>query len=182
MGAPNPDSGDLGDRDEPESPTAASSEPLADADVEARWAEIIDRLGEVDAPDDVPRAHDEGAAGPRLVVPVTPEPEERPAGPRDWPTTPEIEALEEDESHFTPPEPEPVLSHDPLLTLAWALAVGVPVLTVLGVIVRSLVPTLAIPSWLGPLAGALFMAGVAVLVWRMPHRRDPEDTDPGAVV
>ncbi len=180
MGAPNPDSEDLGDRDEPESAAAPSPEPLADTDVEARWAAIVDQLGEVVAPDDVPRASD--GVGPRLVVPVTPETQTRPAGPRDWPTTPEIEALEEDESHFTPPEPEPVLSHDPLLTLAWTLAVGVPVLTVLGVIVRSLVPTLALPSWLGPLAGGLFVAGVAVLVWRMPHRRDPEDRDPGAVV
>ncbi len=180
MAAPNPDSGDLGDRDEPESAATPSSEPLADADVEARWAELVDRLGEVDPPADV-RAAD-ADDGPRLVVPVTPPPQERPTGPRDWPATPEVEALEDAESHFTPPEPEPVLSHDPLLTLAWSLAVGVPVLTVLGVILRSLVPALGLPSWLGPLGGVLFVAAVAVLVWRMPHRRDPDDTDRGAVV
>ncbi|TWH26521.1 hypothetical protein L600_000600000010, partial [Isoptericola variabilis J7] len=44
MAAPNPDSGDLGDRDEPDRAATPSPEPLADEDVEARWAEIVDRL------------------------------------------------------------------------------------------------------------------------------------------
>ena len=34
---------------------------------------------------------------------------------RDWPTTPEVEDLEEAESHFVPPDPPLVLGRDPLL-------------------------------------------------------------------
>jgi hypothetical protein len=69
-----------------------------------------------------------------------------------------------------------------LLTLAWTLVVGVPVLTVVLVIVRALVPALSVPSWLGPTGGGLFLAAVAVLIWRMPHRRDADDHGNGAVV
>jgi CDP-diglyceride synthetase len=43
-------------------------------------------------------------------------------------------------------------------------------------------PSLALPSWLGALGGVSFALAVAVLVWRMPHHRDPDDQDPGAVV
>ena len=38
------------------------------------------------------------------------------------------------------------------------------------------------PGWLLAIAGATFVAGLGVLVWRMPHRRDDEDDDSGAVV
>jgi hypothetical protein len=188
MAAPNPEPGDLGDRDEHEAAATPSSEPLADAVVEERWADIVGRLGDVE-----PRwTDDDTAVRPETRLDAPPEPLDEPSpepspvarfeGPRDWPVTPEVEALEEADGHFTPPEPEPVLSRDPLLTLAWTVLVGVPVLTVLGVLVRAIAPWLALPSWLGPLGGVSFALAVAVLVWRMPHRRDPDDQDPGAVV
>jgi hypothetical protein len=176
MAAPNPEPGELGDRDEHEAAATPSSEPLADAVVEERWADIVGRLAEVE-----PRWTDDDAAvlpEARLEAP----PAARLEGPRDWPVTPEVEALDEADGHFTPPEPEPVLSRDPLLTLAWTVLVGVPVLTVLGVLVRAMAPSLALPSWLGALGGVSFALAVAVLVWRMPHHRDPDDQDPGAVV
>lgn len=105
-----------------------------------------------------------------------------PAGPRDWPLSPEAEALEEEESHFTPPEPPPLLSRDPLLTMAWSFVVGVPVLAVIGIIVSAAVPSLAIPPLVGQIGLGLFVAGLGVLIWRMPHQRDPDDDGPGAVV
>ncbi|GGM37452.1 hypothetical protein ACFQBY_17710 [Promicromonospora citrea] len=106
----------------------------------------------------------------------------RPTGPRDWPLTPEAEALEEAESHFTPPEPPPLLSRDPLLTMAWSFVVGVPVLAVIGMILSAAVPALDIPPLLGQIGLGLFVAGLGVLIWRMPHQRDPDDDGPGAVV
>lgn len=105
-----------------------------------------------------------------------------PAGPRDWPLSPEAEALEEEESHFTPPEPPALLSRDPLLTMAWSFVVGVPVLAVVGIIVSAAVPALAIPPLVGQIGLGLFVAGLGVLIWRMPHQRDPDDDGPGAVV
>src|SRR5690606_26195279 len=140
--------------------------------------------------DDAPRGRRVGgwsdggwSGGDWTVAPgdETTEPR-RPTGPRDWPLTPEAEALEEAESHFTPPEPPPLLSRDPLLTMAWSFVVGVPVLAVIGMIVSAAVPSLDIPPLLGQIGLGLFVAGLGVLVWRMPHQRDPDDDGPGAVV
>lgn len=184
MAVPNPEPGDLGDREEPEAAPGPASRPeLPDADVEARWADLVEQLGELEAPDvdrEEPDAQTEGSGSARdassahVVLPAP--------GPRDWPVTPEVEALEDAESHFTPPDPGPVLSRTPLLTLAWVVVVAVPVLTVVGVIVRALVPSLAVPGWVGPAGGLAFLGAVGVLVWQMPHRRDPDDPGNGAVV
>jgi hypothetical protein len=165
---------------------------LGDSEVEARLEDIVARLGHLEAPGARPGAgpgtgpggdpRDGDRAGRR--APAAPEPgtpARRPPGPRDHPTTPEVEALEEAEGHFTPPEPPPVLaSRDRLLVLAWAGATGVPLLAVLAVLVRAFVP-LPTPAWLGGAGVAVFVASVAALLWRMPHHRDPGD-GPGAVV
>jgi hypothetical protein len=105
-----------------------------------------------------------------------------PAGPRDWPLTPEVEALEDEDSHFTPPEPPPLLSRDPLLTMAWSFVVGVPILALIGMIVSAAMPSVSIPPLAGQIGLGLFVAGLGVLIWRMPHQRDPDDDGPGAVV
>jgi len=164
----------------------ADPDDLPDADVDARWSDIVARLG------DVEESERSITAAPVTPEPATPEPdtgpdqgpeaEPRAVGPRDWPASPEVEALEEAEEHFVPPEPEPVAHRDPLLTLAWTVVVAVPVLTVLGVVLRAMLSSLSVPGWLGPAAGGAFLAAIAVLLWRMPHRRDPDDHDPGAVV
>jgi len=178
MPAPNPDA-------EPDLP----DDDLPDDAVEARWADIVAQLGPLDPPTDADRGDEpagdttsDPAAAPRREDPAPPPGRVVSPGPRDWPVTPEIEDLEETESHFTPPEPDPVLSRDPLLTLAWAAVVGVPVLVVLGVVLRAAVPALRIPGWSGPLAGVLFLVALGILIWRMPHRRDPDDHSTGAVV
>jgi len=101
----------------------------------------------------------------------------QPTRPRDWPAGPEVEDLEDQESHFVPPEPPPVLGRDPLLNLAWGLVGAAPlVVLVLLVVVRPF------PALVGQVAGAAFLAGLGILLWRMPHRRDEDDDDPGAVV
>ncbi|SKC72953.1 hypothetical protein [Krasilnikoviella flava] len=176
MPAPNPDA-------EPDLP----DDDLPDDAFEARWADIVAQLGPLDeraaadpAGDEPRNGADDAAASP---APDTAGPARTvDPGPRDWPATPEVEELEETESHFLPPDPEPVLSRDPLLTLAWSLVVGIPVLVVVGVVVRAAMPVLRIPAWSGPVAGVLFLVGLGVLLWRMPHRRDPDDHGTGAVV
>lgn len=96
-----------------------------------------------------------------------------PEDPRAWAPDP---AVEEAENHFVPPEPEPVLGGDPLLTMAWAAAVGVPLLLVVAVLVWRDVPTIVLQ-----IAGVAFLTAVGLLLWRMPHDRD-HDAGPGAVV
>ncbi|MFE7407652.1 hypothetical protein [Isoptericola sp. NPDC057559] len=180
MPAPNPDA-------EPDLP----DDDLPDDAVEARWADIVAQLGDLGDDADARTADGTSTTASEATPPrdteSPSETDEGPVrttgnGPRDWPLTPEVEALEETESHFVPPEPEPVLSRDPLLTLAWTLVLAVPVLVVVGVVVRAAVPTLRIPTWSGPVAGVLFLVALGILLWRMPHRRDPEDHDTGAVV
>ncbi|GEN78688.1 hypothetical protein [Actinotalea fermentans] len=95
------------------------------------------------------------------------------ADPRAWAPDPDVE---EAETHFTPPDPGPVLGGDPLLTMAWAAVVGVPLLLMVAVIAWRDVPTIVLQ-----LAGVAFLAGVALLVWRMPRDRE-DDAGPGAVV
>jgi hypothetical protein len=96
-----------------------------------------------------------------------------PSDPRSWAPDPEVE---EAEDHFVPPEPEPVFGGDPLLTMAWCAVVGVPLLLLVVAVAWRDVPT-----WVLQVAGAAFIAGAGLLLWRMPHDREDDD-GPGAVV
>ena len=181
---------------------------LGDDDVASRWADIVATLGDLGASraggaaddptrpaessqtsrlDDESTADDgavdrvDGSVADRSDEPATGSRVILPAGPRDWPLTPEIEALEEAESHFTPPEPPPLMSRDPLLTMAWSFVVGIPILALVGMIV-SAASAVSIPPLAGQIGLGLFVAGLGVLIWRMPHQRDPDDDGPGAVV
>ncbi len=174
-------------------PLSGDDHPDGPDDVDARWAEIVADLGELDDPaqDDVDndiilpprrrRADDDSSdsgRGGRVIRPASPDrddgPDPGPTGPRAWAPDP---AVDEAENHFVPPDPGPVLGGNPLLTLAWVAAAGMPVLVVLAALFWRDIPLIVLES-----AGVLFLAGVGVLLWRMPHRRDPEDDDPGAVV
>ncbi|MFF2267229.1 hypothetical protein ACFVTZ_03120 [Cellulosimicrobium cellulans] len=165
----------------------APGEPALDVD--AQWAGIVAELSDLseldrDAARD-PEAAPDDAEGPSPAprdgrdvlgsVPVAPW--VRTSGPRDWPTTPEVEDLEEAESHFVPPDPPLVLGRDPLLTMAWALVVGVPILLLVVLVVVRPYPVIV-----AQVGGGAFLAGLAILLWRMPHRRDDDDEGPGAVV
>jgi hypothetical protein len=93
--------------------------------------------------------------------------------PRSWAPDPAVEAAEE---HFEPPDPEPVLGGDPLLTMAWSAVAGVPALVIVAVLAWRDIPTLVLQ-----VAGVAFLAAVGLLFWRMPHDRE-DDAGPGAVV
>jgi hypothetical protein len=101
-----------------------------------------------------------------------------PGGPRDWAAGGEPADDGDDEDGFVPPDPGPVLGGDPLLTMAWTAVIAVPV-----VLVASTVLTYAVPTALFVAICAVFVAGVGVLVWRLPSHHSPEDDgDNGAVV
>ncbi|WP_168800559.1 hypothetical protein [Cellulomonas telluris] len=183
--APAGGAGD-GGHDVPAAPGGAQPVPPDD---DAVWASIVARLQDVD------RAGDEGGTGAtgRVVRPVaedppapdaTAAPSGTPDAPRlsgrDWDGTEQYDAAEDvvDEAeHFVPPDPGPVLGGDPLLTMAWAAAAGVPLFLLVAVVLWRDAPSLLMRAAVG-----LFVVAVGVLVWRMPHRRDPSDDDPGAVV
>ncbi len=173
------------------------------------WASIVARLAQVDA-DDAPPArgarvvrrtaqgdagHDDGrdvtrdhgtgdgphGEPPWPDAPGTPAAAPVPVG-RDWDGTSQYDDAEDtvDElEHFVPGDPGPVLGGDPLLTLAWSAAAGVPLFLLVVTVAWRDAPSLLVRA-----AVVVFLAAVAVLVWRMPHRREPsdDDDDNGAVV
>lgn len=154
----------------PPRPHGPPSEPTP-GELDDLWRGIVANLGTLGSdlpdasrpPDDDPTGR--GDAVPLRVVGT-------PVGPRSWAPDP---VAEEAEDHFVPPDPGPVLGGDPLLTMAWSVAVGVPVLIVLAVVLWPDVPRLVLQ------VGAVAVLGaIGLLLWRMPHRRD--DDDPGAVV
>ena len=192
---PADDAHDHLDQDPAADPTGPA-DPADPSDVQTRWEEIVAQLGDLDvdaaedptrpaeatAPGDDPEPPRERRAEPPAGVGhggTTPSRaqgvvEPVPTGPRAWSPDP---ATEEAEEHFTPPEPGPVLAGDPLLTMAWVAALGVPVLVLLGIVLWRDMPTVLLQ-----VAAAVFAAGLGVLVWRMPHERGDDDRGNGAVV
>jgi hypothetical protein len=61
--------------------------------------------------------------------------------------------------------------------MAWFAAAGMPVLLLVVVVAWPSAPPALIQA-----AAVVFVLGVGLLLWRMPHRRDDADDDSGAVV
>ena len=189
--APRPDEPDDGvppqgaDVPPPASEASAETGPGAgsptDEDV---WQGIVAQLGDLDGYDGSTPPTPEPTA---LDFPVAPWVADRrvvrPAqdlSGRDWDGSSqygEAEATIDAEEHFVPPDPGPVLSGDPLLTMAWFAAVGMPIFLLVVLVAWQNAPVALIQA-----AGVVFVIGVGLLVWRMPSRRDPGDDDTGAVV
>jgi hypothetical protein len=159
-------------------------EPAPDGDdIDVRFADITASLGDLTVP---PDERTEDASEQRTREPgTTDEPRSDPAdaGPRDY-TLPssagplgDPEAADDDERGYVPPEPPPIAGTDPLLGLAWT-----GVLVPIGLVIVYLVLWRAMPRIVLGLAGVVFVLAVALLVWRMPGKRDPGDADDGAVV
>jgi hypothetical protein len=146
---------------EPSPDSPRQSEPDQPAPTEdERWAGIVSELGSL--------------ADLRLPDPATGR------SGRDWDGTEQIDAAEQavDETeHFVPPDAPPVLGGDPLLTMAWFAVAGMPVFWLVVLVVWTSASRVLIQA-----SVVVFFAGLAVLFWRMPHRRDPDDDDTGAVV
>lgn len=154
----------------------------ADDEVDAAWADIVARLGPLQAPDpdDVPdRSTDEhgrddgheggghggaGAVPPPRVLP-------RAAGPRDHAPPPEVD----DEGHFVPEDPAPLRGAGLAWWAPWLALVGAPVLLGVVALVRGSVPT-----WLLLAAVLAFAGGAVAAVLRLPSRSD--DGGDGAVL
>lgn len=142
----------------------ATTGDLGPREVDEAWADIVSDLGSMpsDVIDDSPQPPAAAPDGqPSLVDPIH-------ADPRGW--------VADDDDDFEPPDPGPVLGGDPLLTMAWVGAVAPPLLLMVIAVIWQNVPPLVLQ-----IAGVVFLAGLGVLIWRMPARRDDDD-GPGAVV
>ncbi|HEY8717883.1 hypothetical protein [Pengzhenrongella sp.] len=176
-------------RHEDHSESPDEGDRRSDAEVAEAWAEIVARLGELDVtadPDDVgPAATNPRPAPEQPVVPavagppVDREPPHELTG-RNWEGTDQIDAAEaeiDDREHFVPPDPGPIFGGDPLLTMAWIGAAGIPIALLILVIVWRGAPNVVLQG-----AGIIFVLCTVLLIWRLPHHRDESDDDPGAVV
>lgn len=157
-------------------------------DLAERWKAIVAELGELDvATETTDPADPTGVAGAPVTYPVAPRGDSGPPvaprrelSGRDWEGTDQYDAAEsevDDEEHFVPPDPGPIFGGDPLLTMAWLGAAGIPVALLVVIVAWQDAPTVLLQA-----AGVVFAASCMLLVWRLPRRRDESDDDPGAVV
>lgn len=103
-------------------------------------------------------------------IEVSSEPSVPSSGPRDYAAT-------EEYGDFVPPEPESLRTADPALVLAWLGAVLGPLaLLAAAIFIRQATLTVLVGII------AVFLVSVGYLIYRMPHERDEDNNDDGAVV
>ncbi|MBZ4016956.1 hypothetical protein [Streptomyces purpurogeneiscleroticus] len=181
--SPEPGSEEKGQEQGPEktSSEATSSEkkPEKGTDAERETAAEGKQPGAADGPGDVPPAGRSGDASgdrPGSFVVYAPG-----VGPRDWSAgaSSDDDFDEDDEGHFTPPEPPPLPQADVTTKFAWIAVLGGPLLLILTMILQQ-----PVTWWITTLGIGGFLGGFATLFARM--KTDDEDDDPrpggGAVV
>lgn len=150
-------------------------------DEDMLWRSIVDNYGDRVSLDPTPEesteqpaeqatedASEEPGAGP---VPVAPsQHEDPPAEAHDW-----LDAYDDPEDHFVPPEPERVPAPDPPRLIAWAGVFGVPVVVLVLVVLR-----VSLPPWASMLCLAWFVGGFGYLVATMRREPPEDDWDDGA--
>jgi len=139
-------------------------------DEELLWRSIVDNYGDrvtLDPTTDEPTGEPpkEPTEEPTATHVPAPSPEEQPAEARDW-----LDAYDDPEDHFVPPEPERVPTPEPRRLIAWAGVFGVPVAVLVLVVLQ-----VSLPPWASMLCLAWFVGGFGYLVATM--RREPPDND-----
>ena len=139
-------------------------------DEDLLWRSIVDNYGDrvtLDPTTDEPTGEPpkEPTEEPTATQVPAPSPEEQPAEARDW-----LDAYDDPEDHFVPPEPERVPTPDPPRLIAWAGVFGVPLVVLVLVVLR-----VSLPPWASMLCLAWFVGGFGYLVATM--RREPPDND-----
>jgi len=139
-------------------------------DEDLLWRSIVDNYGDrvtLDPTTDEPTGEPpkEPTEEPTATQVPAPSPEEPPAEARDW-----LDAYDDPEDHFVPPEPERVPTPEPRRLIAWAGVFGVPVAVLVLVVLQ-----VSLPPWASMLCLAWFVGGFGYLVATM--RREPPDND-----
>ncbi|QIK83699.1 hypothetical protein [Sanguibacter sp. HDW7] len=147
----------------PDAPDASggTAADAADLDTDTEFARIVAGLDDVRAATDHVDVRRQS-----WLTDVPTLPGVHPIGPRDHAASEEEIALEDEQSHFVPPDPGPILGGDPVLTTAWfAVAAGILALVASALLVRVMPSVVA---WIG---AGLLAGGAGVLLWRLPHER-----------
>ncbi len=140
-------------------------------DEDVLWRSIVENYGDRVTLDPTPEETPEEPAEEPTATQVpaaSSQPEDQPEQPaeaRDW-----LDAYDDPEDHFVPPEPERVPTPEPPRLIAWAGVFGVPVVVLVLVVLR-----VSLPPWASMLCLAWFVGGFGYLVATM--RREPPDND-----
>jgi len=153
--------------------------PDGNQSFDERWRALAEELArdlpaDLDAPDQAiqPALPPELVPASFVVDAAPPDPNALDAaGPRDWVAPPEAD------EHFEPPEPPPVFAGDPGLILAWFGLIGGLVAVIVWAVARH-----SIDVWVARFGVIAAVLGLGLLLWRMPHSRDPDHSDDGAQV
>lgn len=145
-------------------------------DLDAQWADLTRRLGELRLPSDILPDEQEDAEGAQATAPpagLSPQHVERPLGPRDYSPDPAGADLVDG---FIPPDPDPLRDARPAVVLGWALTFAGLAALVLIVAIWRQAPGVVL---LG--AAGCIISGVALLLYQLPSERG-DDPDDGAQV
>ena len=171
--------------DDPKDP-ADSGMPSGDGgsdrklDEDAAWRDIVAHYGDRAVVE--PSAGVEPGETPKPVDPGPSDLAERERRLNDlfqpsWTDPLNTEAVWDDEGHFVPPTPPPVVVQDPRRRAAWAGLFGSPFLMLVAVVLGW-----SLPGWLMLGLAAGFVGGFVYLVATMPTRRPGDGSGDGAVV
>jgi hypothetical protein len=149
---------------------------VTERDEEALWRSIVENYGDRISLESPAEPSTEATPEAGLDSGVTPQPLlQPPAAQRDEPDV--LDAWDDPDDHFVPPDPPPLPRLEPPRLLAWAGVFGVPVLVILVTVLKIM-----IPSWASLLGLAWFVGGFGYLVATMRRDEGPDDRDDGAVV
>lgn len=144
------------------------------------WQQIVAELSDLSTDPDPELTAPAPVTSPTFdfpVAPWVPGPSHETSDPRAWRRSPEAEALDDADGEFVPPDPGFSLSTDRMRNLGWFAVVSAPVAAIL---VRTL--WALAPSQIYLALSAAFLAGVGLLVWRLPSDHDDDPGSGGAVV
>jgi hypothetical protein len=157
---------------------------VSERDEDALWRSIVENYGDrisldqsheptTDQPNDQPG--DQPVDQPVDPGAAAVQPQMQPPAQRDEPDL--LNAWDDPDDHFVPPEPPPLPTPEPPRLLAWAGVFGVPVLVIVVSVLK-----ISVPSFVSLLGLAWFVGGFGYLVATMRRDDDPDPWDDGAVL
>lgn len=155
---------------------------MSERDEDELWRSIVENYGEriaLDPPAEpsleppAPSPAEPGDSGHDPAPPV--QPHAQPPAQRDEPDL--LDAWDDPDDHFVPPEPPPLPTLEPPRLLAWTGVFGVPILVIVASVLK-----ISVPSFASMLCLAWFVGGFGYLVATMRRDGDPDEWDDGAVL
>ncbi|MDQ6642490.1 MAG: hypothetical protein M3Y66_08355 [Actinomycetota bacterium] len=157
---------------------------MTEHDEEELWRSIVENYGEritldpstESTPETASQSNTEPPSDSLAESSTDPGPPPiHPPSQRDEPDL--LDAWDDPDDHFVPPDPPPLPNPEPPRLLAWVGVFGVPVLVIVVSVLK-----ISMPSFASLLCLAWFVGGFGYLVATMRRDGDPDERDDGAVL